>query len=404
VLVTTLILTALLVGMLGSVAATQHLALKEVQAGLQERRAEAAARSALAHAMAVLVDVDVNRVTLQDDWAQLGGEDGAEEFALGDDATYRVQIVDASGLVDVNTASEEQLQQLPLTPEEIESLLDWREEGTLARTNGAKDDYYNQLSTPYNAALRPLETLSELLLIQDWTAAMLYVPQTEPVSAAELPEDAQGNVLPLASLLTVEAGMPDTRADGSARVNVNQQPSPALWAQLGITGPLANLLTTGGPAASFAQLLTRPGVTTQVARQLLDGANFTAQPVRLAGRLNVNTAPEAALRTLPNLTPDIAAAIVQRQEAGFQSLGELVDVPGLTPQALAQVADALGVGSDTFLVRAWGESGGIGVALEATVRIEDDQPRILGVERLNEVRVPGWWVWVDESEITEASQ
>lgn len=403
VMVTALILTALLVAALGSIAATQHLAMGALQSQLRERRAESAARAALAHAIAELGEADPNKVTLQDDWAVLGGEFGSEVYTLTDDTRYRVQIVDANSMINVNTATQQQLEALPLTPEEVASLLDWRETGTSARVDGAKDEYYNQLATPYNAKLKRLDSLSELLLVREWTAAMLYVPQQEMVSDAELPEDAQGNILALASLLTVDDGAPNLKADGTARVNVNQVPSPALWAQLGIVGPIANQLTLGGAAASFAQLLNRPGVSQTVAQQLLDGATFGTEE-RYEGKINVNTAPEAVLKTIPNLTPEIAASIVQQQGSGLQTLGELANVAGLAPNVLAQIADNLTIGSDTFIVRAWGESGGEGVAIEATVRFYDGLPRIIAMDRLPDVSVPGWWNWVADDETTEATQ
>ncbi|MGC4044511.1 MAG: type II secretion system protein GspK [Armatimonas sp.] len=403
VMVTALILTALLVAVLGSIAASQHLAMGAYQSQLRQRRAEAAARAALAHAIAELGEADTNLVTLQDDWALLGGEKGTEIYTLADDAKYRVQIVDANSLINVNNANQQQLEALPLTTEEVASLLDWRETGTNARTDGAKDEYYNQLATPYNAKLKRLDTLSELLLVREWTAAMLYVPQQEAVSAAELPEDTDGNVLPLASLLTVDDGAPNLRADGTARVNVNVAPTPALWTQLGITGPAAIQLSNGGAAATFAQLLIRPGVTQTVAQQLLDGASFGTE-TRYEGKINVNTAPEAVLKTIPNLTPDVAASLVQQQGTGLQSLGELASVSGLTTNVLAQIADSLTVGSDTFIVRAWGESGGEGVAIEATIRITDGKPSIIALDQLPEVSVPGWWNWVPDEETTEATQ
>ncbi len=404
VMVMALILTALLIALLGTVAANQHVALGAVQVQLRERRAESAARSALARALATLQDVDTNKVTLQDDWATLGGESATEVFSLGNDGvSYRVQIIDASGLININTALEAQLAQLPLTPEESDSLLDWREtNATSARASGAKDDFYDSLQTPYNAKLERLDTLSELLQVRGWTAATLYTPQTEPVGAAELPEDADGNPLALASLLTVESAIPNTRADGSARVNLAQTMSVQALGQIGINGLAANLIAAGGPAQSFAQLLARPGTNGNAAQQLLDGATFTTD-TRTEGKINVNTAPEAVLKTIPGVTPDVAAARCPRQDAGCPTLGERSSVPGLAGAALGQVADSVGIGSDTFLVRAWGESGGVGVAFQATVQLTDGAPQVIGLERLPDASVPGWWSWTAADETTDAT-
>ena len=50
--------------------------------------------------------------------------------------------------------------------------------------------------------------------------------------------------------------------------------------------------------------------------------------------------------------------------------------------ALGQVADQASVGSDTFLVRAWGESGGVGVAYEAVVGVRSSRAQVLQLERI----------------------
>ena len=85
----------------------------------------------------------------------------------------------ASSLININTVStttadQALLNNLPLTQQEIDSLLDWTSTSTTARTDGAKDDYYNALPTPYNTKLGTLSTLSELLLIQGWVGVDLY--------------------------------------------------------------------------------------------------------------------------------------------------------------------------------------------------------------------------------------
>jgi type II secretory pathway component PulK len=402
-MVQALMVVAGLVALMAALAADQRVMLNDIQDHLRQRRAEVAARSALAEAVATLENADPNLVTLADDWAQLG-QNGDQSFTFGKDDTtsYRVQIIDAGSRVNVNTATEVQLQALPLTQEQIDSLLDWRDASTAPRAQGAKDEYYNELTEPYNARLSRLTTLSELLLIKGWTARNLYSPLTETVSTARIPEDVDGNPLPLIDVFTTESGTPNTRADGTTRVNLAQgQMNEGMFSQLGISPAVAEQIIRSGPYSTWNDLLSVPGITPDAAGRLLDEFTVSAN-ARLEGKMNINTATEAVLESQLALSPDVAASIVSRQAAGFSGLGELATVPGITSIQLAQLADSVGVGSDTWIVRAYGESGGVGVAIEAVVGRRNDRTLVLSYDRLNSSHIPTWWKWIDAADTTNA--
>ena len=61
--------------------------------------------------------------------------------------------------------------------------------------------------------------------------------------------------------------------------------------------------------------------------------------------VNVNTATQQELASVPGLNADLAGAIVQyREEMGdFMSIVELADVPGMCKQALEQASQTLRV-------------------------------------------------------------
>ena len=61
--------------------------------------------------------------------------------------------------------------------------------------------------------------------------------------------------------------------------------------------------------------------------------------------VNVNTATQQELASVPGLNADLAGAIVQyREEMGdFMSIDELADVPGMSKQALEQASQTLRV-------------------------------------------------------------
>ncbi|MBC8138946.1 MAG: general secretion pathway protein GspK, partial [Fibrella sp.] len=262
VLVEALIIIAGLVALMAVLASNQRVAVQETQNRLSERRAEIAAQSAVARALAVLQNADPNLVTLSDDWALLG-DSGNTEFTLGENASFRMQIIDAASLVNVNTATEEQLARLPLTQEQIDSLLDWRDVETQSRPSGAKDDYYNQFPEPYNARLFPLTMVNELLLVRGWTANRLYaIPEdNEGVVSTAVPlTDIEGNPVPLVSVLTVDSGVPNVRFDGTERINFGQAGlNVNALTQFGIPPATAQQIVAQGGYTSFAALLIEPG-------------------------------------------------------------------------------------------------------------------------------------------------
>ena len=160
--------------------------------------------------------------------------------------------------------------------------------------------------------------MDELLLIDNWTTQTLYAPPTNMSGSLPLPTDSQGNTLPLAGIFTVDSGAPNTRADGSQRINVTQpigDAGPLL--QSGLSPQLVQQIAMQ-PFRSFSTLLQQRGVDSQAIQILLNAATFT-QGSRVAGKINLNTASAAVLETVPGVTTSIASAIVRQQWTGFRA-------------------------------------------------------------------------------------
>ena len=99
----------------------------------EHRRARLAAEAGIQYALTAIqtvADSPQNPVTTADDWALLGNT-GADTFIVGNES-FRVQILDNSGRLDLNTITEATLDNMPLTQEQIDSFLDWREAGGTA--------------------------------------------------------------------------------------------------------------------------------------------------------------------------------------------------------------------------------------------------------------------------------
>ena len=387
-----LMVVLVLVALMSIIAADQRASMQQTQNKLRERRAEAAAHSAMAYAMATLQTASTSAVTQNDAWAQLG-DSGNIANDVTDGSTFRLQIVDAGSLVNVNTAASAQLQLLPLTTEQADCLLDWRETTTQPRSDGAKDSYYNGLPQPYNTKLGPLATLDELLLIKNWTGNMLYQPQTTVTSSAGPIVDAAGVALPLASVLTVDSGSPNTRADGSARIDLSQRNIlPARLRAAGISAPVAAQIAQRAPFTSFQRLFTLVQMNATDIGQLLNIATFSAA-TRSTGKINLNTASQSVLMTIPNMTQSVAATIVTQQSAGYTTLGQLATSAQMPESQIALIADDVTIGGDTWIVRAYGADGGVGAAMEATIRVAAATPQIVSWRQMNTPDVPAWWDW-----------
>jgi general secretion pathway protein K len=185
--------------------------------------------------------------------------------------SYRVEIQDESGKININTISEEQLRLLieasGINKQDgdiiVDSVLDWRDGDDLYRLNGAEDDYYQSLDLPYNARNGRIETVEELLLIRGITPDYFYGhPERTP----------DGSVIfkyGLSRCFTVYA----TRTLN--RINVNYAPLPVLLSIPGmplqaatmicerrLTKPFKNLaeVTREIPVPLGANVLTRLSV------------------------------------------------------------------------------------------------------------------------------------------------
>jgi general secretion pathway protein K len=95
-------------------------------------------------------------------------------------ASYEVGIMDESGKISINALNDSTaivlrnlLIHLGVSPEAsdiiVDSILDWKDEDNLHRLNGAEDDYYLSLPTPYKARNGNFRSPEELLLVKGMT-------------------------------------------------------------------------------------------------------------------------------------------------------------------------------------------------------------------------------------------
>ncbi len=363
---------------------------------LDQARARRMAESGLQRALTSLLEQDVNVTASTDEWAVLG-TNGDEAFRIGANGGFRIQVLDAGGFLNVNTVTEAQWERIGLEPDLIDAILDWREEGFQPRPQGAKDEYYNGLATPYNTKLREFDLVDELLLVRGMTPAILYRPLENTTNNSLV--SGSTDVQPaLYDLLTVDSAAPNTQVDGTAKVNANTATVQQLT-QSGLPALIATAIVTQrntiGTFTTLGQVLAAPGMTLPFAQIVLDTLTISAEPIAY-GKINLNSVSEAVLQTFPDLTTDVISSIISRQGT-YASLGELATVPGVTIQNLVGIADAFTVGSQAFIVRVIGTYSEAQVALEGIIVIEDGQPRLLRIQPCPFVDPLTKWGWADET-------
>lgn len=409
VLVIALAILAGLVAFVATVAASQRLALRAEENRINAQRARVAADAGVQRAVATLADTIQDTAaavatttntgtTIQgqsqmqtDEWYTLGNK-GADSFVVGN-AKFRIEIVDAGSMVNLNTAPEAELNQLPLTTQQVAAILDWRETSPTPRTEGGKDEFYNALAKPYNAKLRRFDTVDELLDVRYFTPNDLYGVTDNSVSTVALPALPDGRQPILADLVTTDSFAPQLRPDGTAQLSTSVRLAAN---SLTAFGADAQRIVNATPAANLGAIFAS-GIGQQNYGNVLDYLTDKAGNV-VEGKINLNTASEAVLMSIPEMTADLAQGIVAYQATGFTKPSDLLQVSGFNDSAtLQKFAGYFTVRSAVFIVRVVGIAGDTQIAVEAVVDTSAGTPRITKMHDLPFSDMPSRWGWSTES-------
>lgn len=321
---------------------------------MARRRAALMAESGIQRAAAELQSQNLGRATKSDAWSTLGNQ-GGTAYAVGSDS-FRIQVLDAGSRVNIQTADHDTLVRLPLSADQVDALMDWREKGQTARPAGAKDDYYNSLSKPYNAKLLPFGSVDELLQVKGFTPKLLF---------------QAGDHAALSDLVTVDSASADLNPDGKPLLDIRSATMDQLQ-QIGVTSQaIGGILQGQGGVSKLGDVLLLQGMDLASAKAILSNCQVGQTPL-LVGLININTASADVIAAVPGIESDMASAIVDRQSnGGFLGLGELVDVPGMDLPTLAKVVDHFCTGSRAWEVRVIGTAAGIDVAMTAALTLDD---------------------------------
>lgn len=233
-------------------------------------------------------------------------------------------LVDECSKLNLNTATPAMLEALPqMTPDLATAIVNWR------RAAGSSTDASNAYATLVPARLNkgaPFETVDELRLVYGATLDLLLgedinrngsLDANEDDADQSAPHDNQdGQLQPgLWEYVTVYSRQPNTRANGSRRIDVSTAQSrsglgPLLQRTLSAARATAVLGRIGNrPLGSVAEFLAESGLTADEFA-LVHTALTATQGANSPGLVNVNTAGATVLACLPGLDAASAAAIV----------------------------------------------------------------------------------------------
>lgn len=147
--------------------------------------------------------------------------------ADADGAEYEVayRVVDEERKLHLLQASSADLETLGLTRPAIDALLDWMDADATARAEGAEDEFYRSLATPYRAKNAAIEVMEELLLLRGVTQEVYWGGGADTGAIDPIDGEFQERPAGLVQLL---------RVAGDAKVNINTASPPVLRA-LGIS-------------------------------------------------------------------------------------------------------------------------------------------------------------------------
>jgi DNA uptake protein ComE-like DNA-binding protein len=244
-------------------------------------------------------------------------------------------LVDEASKLNLNTATLEMLEALPrMTPELAASIISWRSAANNgSNTNGgAQSDTYMRLQPPYLCKNAPFESVDELRLVLNMDLETLYGEDANLNGVLD-PNENDGDISPpyddrngrldpgILEYVTVYSREPSISTNGTARINISTaagltQLRTLLQQQFGmqranqIRVAVANSLlqfymTSGMTAAEFAQIESN-----------IRGAS-------LQGLINVNTASQVVLASIPGIGTDNASALVAYRQSNSSLLSSV---------------------------------------------------------------------------------
>lgn len=319
-------------------------------------------------------------------------------------------LVDESSKLNLNSAAASMLELLPgMSTELAASIVDWRDSDSDPGDGGSEDDFYARLNPAYRCKNAPFESIEELRLVANSSLLLLFGEDTnlngildpnEDDGEESFPNDNRDGRLDagLLEYVTVASSEPNTRADGSTRIDVSDpsqaavasflqeqlgtQRANAILAAFGV-GSTSNPGGTGGPGTgggtnqppgggagqpgggqgsqvtnvrSVLEFALLGSLTPDELTQI--GGDLTVtNATTLVGLVNLNTAPAEVLACVPGIGTEYAESLVAARESNASTSGSMLWIvdtlgrenaltaaPFLTTRSYQYSADIVAIG------------------------------------------------------------
>jgi len=389
-----------------AVGRNSRLDTRVCAARTEELRCKWASRAGLETAIAVLNEDFRASDSLTDLWSE--NEEDFNDVGL-ERCWFTVKVVDEAGKLNVNTATKEQLLGLwDMTEEVADAIIDWRDKDERPSTAGVEGGYYQNLRYGYLIRNGPFKTIRELLLVKGVTAELLYGEDTnfndrldynERDGDESPPADDGDDELDkgLIAYLTCYSYDNNKDAGGNKRVNINEANERKLQRSLDIKKSYAKWIVENrkkNKYKSIADLINEksPKKAKKDSKEESDEAKpldlqtfstiadkiTVKDDEKIPGRVNINTAPKAALAALlggDQTAERLADDIISHREGliyGMQSIAEVLNVKSMKINTFKKIADNITTRSDVFTVRCFtiadrGDVSGAKLQTEAVV-------------------------------------
>lgn len=422
-----LVLVALIIA-ISAVGILQVASLGQASSGreaIAQVRAQWAARAGL-EAMIARLEYDTENPDATDAFKTLDDMVAVSERQF-DSSSYRVATwddgrevlgpADAHAKINVNRLTADQMLELePMMTDDIaDALMDWIDADDDTNPMGAEIGYYQGSTYPYRPRNAPLRSLTELELVagidaedvrgEDWNQNGLLDPNEDDGDLSWPPDNADGRLdgawSELLTAASVDGGMTST---GEEPLDLAVASADDLVNRLGVESDQADVIINaaqGGVATSLSTFIVRdlaqlnrqmnptlprrqtqvPALTVEQLGKLLDQATLgssaqqTGLPAgsKLPGKININTASTRVLESIPEITSSLADSIISERSArpqGFNSIAELLEVPGMTRGELAVIYELLTTRSNVYIVTSRGRDTRTGIEVEITATLD----------------------------------
>lgn len=347
------------------------------------------AEAGIERAIALLGEDDESVDTLGEDWAN--SPDDFEEFEFGDGTislcyyreeegvwTQQFGLEDEAAKLNLNTAERQQLTALPGIDNQLaQVLLDWRDEDSETRTSGRETEYYEGLEEdPFPARNANFATLHELLLLEGYSPSVLYgedwnntytlEPYEDDGEEYEPIDDGDGELdRGILEYITLYSSDAEQAGNGTDRVDVSSASEEELMRVIpGLQQNEASAIVRHREENSFENIGDLLNVeqsednnskvfSRERLKQIIDFCKVGSED-SVPGRININTAPEEVLRTLPGINRNKARAIVNarvEEEKVFNTIADLLDVGDISESDFIEVSNLITTRTYQFTAR-----------------------------------------------------